>query len=518
MTTAAGDILAERFEILGLLGQGGQARTFLARDGESGEQVAIKELSLQQVADWKAIELFEREAKALRNLDHDAVPDYVDAFPDPDGKRFFLVQEFIEGDDLEKVIKRGELFDEADAGRFLHAMLDILEYLHGLSPPVIHRDIKPSNIIVRPDGTYAIIDFGAVQAVAPDTVGGSTIVGTTGYMPPEQLMGRAMAATDIYALAATIIHLATGLHPTDIPMERMKLQFRELAGLSPALSDVLEAMLEPDVRARLSVVEDVREALDRMGRAPARPMPPERPDDSHEDDRGPGPNPELDPVSTVLRNGDLLAIDIPHNGSTVLAWAAAGIVTFMALTTSVMGCLFGSSWSLIGLAMAVIAGPTAYWMARRTMGVSFQRMTLSPEGLEFLVLRLDSKTGDERTKSRMHMTLSEIRRIYLHVVDEPVMEKAIATTGKPPPNMWQAPGIVFVDARNRSHTFGTCVVTRGNPVPTRSGTSVEIRWLYDVVQAHSKSLLSGMASDSEHDVLEVRSTEPAVVEEPHFTA
>ncbi len=253
------ETLKGRFDVYKEIGRGSQARTFLGLDRESGERVAIKELSLENAADWKAVELFEREARALRGLDHPAIPRHIDDFhiDAESGVRFFLIQEFIEGEDLKSAGLAGT-FSDQDARRFVEEMLDVLCYLQDLSPPVVHRDIKPSNIVRRPDGRLTLVDFGAVQTMAANTVGGSTVVGTSGYMPPEQLLGHATPASDLYALAATTVQLLTNREPSELAVHRMQLQFRDHVSLSPQLADWLDQMLAPSTEARF---KHGREAL-----------------------------------------------------------------------------------------------------------------------------------------------------------------------------------------------------------------------------------------------------------------
>lgn len=258
-------VLQDRYALTRQIGEGGQGQTYLAVDRKTKQSVAVKELNLGRTNDWKSVDLFEREARVLESLSHPAIPAYVDAFhlqePDAKVERFFLVQEFVDGENLETLIEQGLRFNEESAREFLEEMLQILSYLHGLSPAVIHRDIKPSNIIRRPDGRLALIDFGAVQAVLPGEKGASTIVGTSGYMPLEQLMGRATPATDIYGLGATVVHLLTHRHPADLPVKAMALQFQDFVNVSSELTGVLEGMLAPHVEDRLATAEAVRERL-----------------------------------------------------------------------------------------------------------------------------------------------------------------------------------------------------------------------------------------------------------------
>ena len=247
-------VLRHRYTIKRLLGEGAQGITYLGEDLKNAAPVAIKELKLEGVADWKAVELFEREARALRALTHPNIPRYIDAFhlDSPDGERFFLVQEFIDGENLRDRIEGGLQMGEDELRAFLKEMLETLNYLHGLSPPVIHRDIKPSNIIARPGGGFALIDFGCVQLINAETLGGSTVVGTAGYQPPEQLLGRAQPASDLYALAATAVHLASRTPPHELPVVRMHLQIRPSLHLSPELIDLLERALSPSLTTRLA--------------------------------------------------------------------------------------------------------------------------------------------------------------------------------------------------------------------------------------------------------------------------
>ena len=263
--------LRDRFELRSELGRGAQGRTYLGFDWQTERKVAVKELLLRDVEDWKAIELFEREGQALKFLDHPGIPDYVDAFhlEEDSGERFFLVQEFVDGTDFETLVDEGLTLTEKEAKEFLEDLLEILIYLQDRSPPVIHRDIKPSNIMRRRDGSLALIDFGAVQSVIPNEKGGSTIIGTSGYMPIEQLMGRAGPATDLYAVGATVIHLLSRRHPADLPMRDLRIEFEDAVNVSPRFRDYLKKLTEPRAEKRF---QSASEALDAL-RAVDRPTP-----------------------------------------------------------------------------------------------------------------------------------------------------------------------------------------------------------------------------------------------------
>src|SRR5690606_6627162 len=132
-------------ELVEELGRGSQGVTYLAYELGLGRRVAVKKLAVSNVLDWKAIELFEREGEVLKSLNHRGIPRYIDAFhEDEDGEgreRFVLVQEYVEGEDLEALIGQGLRMDAAGTRDFLEQMLEILAYLHALDPAVIHRDI-----------------------------------------------------------------------------------------------------------------------------------------------------------------------------------------------------------------------------------------------------------------------------------------------------------------------------------------------------------------------------------------
>ena len=260
--SAGTDLVYDRFELLDKLGEGGQATTWLALDMATETEVALKELSLDRAVDWKAVELFEREGQALASLDHPSIPDYIDAFhveSDEGASRFFLAQEYVRGDSLLELIEQRETFDHEAAAELLEDLLSVLAYLHTKSPPVIHRDIKPSNILIDDDGRPALIDFGAVQIVLPETVGGSTIIGTTGYFPLEQLMGKAVPASDLYAVGATMVHVLGGVHPAELDMERNRLQFEEVVDVPQWMVSFLSRLLEPAAEDRF---EDALAALE----------------------------------------------------------------------------------------------------------------------------------------------------------------------------------------------------------------------------------------------------------------
>jgi len=234
-----------RYSLLGLLGQGAQGQTYDAVDRREGRPVAIKRFDIRTAKTWKEAELAERETRTLQALSHPSLPRYVDHFEE--NGALYLVMDKIEGESLAALRKRGVVFSRDDVDRLFRDASEILGYLHGRAPPVIHRDLKPSNVIRRPDGSFAFVDFGAVRdKLRPE--GGSTVVGTFGYMAPEQFQGRAMPASDVYAIAATALSMLTGKEPEELPHRGLALDVRAALGPSAdaGLVDSLERMLDPD--------------------------------------------------------------------------------------------------------------------------------------------------------------------------------------------------------------------------------------------------------------------------------
>lgn len=258
------EIIAQRYRIVNILGQGGMGITYEAQDLQTQGRVAIKALSLNRVGDWKALELFEREARVLSNLNHPCLPKYLDYFQveTPNNHSFYLVQELVEGRSLYSLVQSGWHATENEVRQLASQLLDILTYLHTLTPPVIHRDLKPQNIIRGKDGGIFLVDFGAVKTTYQTTFsGGSTVVGTYGYMAPEQFRGQGYPATDLYGLGATLLFLMTHKSPSEFPTRQLKINFRSQTTISTELGDWLEKLLEPAVEDRFLSAKETLSVL-----------------------------------------------------------------------------------------------------------------------------------------------------------------------------------------------------------------------------------------------------------------
>jgi serine/threonine protein kinase len=255
-----------RYVLVRKLGDGAQGTTFEAVDGREGKLVAIKRFDVKGAAKWKDVELAEREARVLASVSHPMLPTYIDHFEE--GGSLYLVMEKIEGESLAALRKRGARFGEKEAIRLLRDASEALEYLHGASPAIVHRDLKPGNVIRKPDGSHAFVDFGAVRDRLK-AEGGSTVVGTFGFMAPEQFQGRAQPSSDVYGIGATVIAMLSGIDPEDLPHKGLRIDVpAALKGkASDALIATLTAMTDPDPDTRPSKIPELGEAVS-VKRAP----------------------------------------------------------------------------------------------------------------------------------------------------------------------------------------------------------------------------------------------------------
>ena len=266
------EFVAARYVVSRVLGEGSSGRTLLCHDPVEGREVAIKELRFGRLDGWKQLELFEREAAVLARLEHPAIPRVFDFIQTPGSDAVYLVQEFIDGPSLKQRIDGSPMLGQREVMELAEQMLEVLDYLHGRAPPVLHRDIKPANVLFRADGDVALVDFGGVLlGWRPPGAEGATVVGTFGYMPPEQLLGQAGPASDLYALGATLLHALTGRSPTDFPFDSGRIEIpRDLP--SGALVTLIEALLRPAPRDRPRSAAAALKLLD--GQAPPTPSGP----------------------------------------------------------------------------------------------------------------------------------------------------------------------------------------------------------------------------------------------------
>lgn len=276
----ATNVWGGRYAIDGVLGEGSQGTTFTGSDLKTGARVAVKVFDLGRAKDWKAQELFDREVQTLKDVEHPAIPKLLDVIVDPDTGARAQVRTLIPGDSLKEVIERDGPLREAALWNILVDAADVLGALHTRASPIVHRDLKPSNLIRRTDGKTCLVDFGGVGRTRD--AAGSTVVGTFGYMAPEQLYGAQTPATDMYSLGATVLALATGKEPEELPRDGLSLDVDKAAPqLSQRLRTLLSKLTAPDPKAR---PQDARQLLGELKSIAREPEHAVDDDDDRDDD------------------------------------------------------------------------------------------------------------------------------------------------------------------------------------------------------------------------------------------
>jgi formylglycine-generating enzyme required for sulfatase activity len=262
-------LLVDRYRAIKILGKGGFGRTFLAIDEfkPSQPRCVIKQFLPDVKGEKslkKAAELFEREAMRLDELGkHEQIPELFAYFSQEN--RQYLIQEFIDGDDLAKELTRNGVFNEQQIQELLEDLLTVLKFVHANN--VIHRDIKPENIIRRKgDGKLILVDFGAAKdAETANSSMTGTIIGSAAYIAPEQAVGKPKFASDLYSLGATCLHLLTNIEPTELfDVAEGEWIWREYLGdneISYELSRILDKLVEGATKRRFQSVEEVFYAL-----------------------------------------------------------------------------------------------------------------------------------------------------------------------------------------------------------------------------------------------------------------
>ncbi|MBW4600960.1 MAG: serine/threonine protein kinase [Calothrix sp. FI2-JRJ7] len=263
----AEQIIQNRYKLERQLGNNAARQTWLATDlsvdDGKDSRVVVKLLAFGGTVQWDDLKLFEREAQILKHLEHSKIPKYIDYFSIDDRVLWFgLVEEYIRGNSLKELLVQGKRFTEKEVHKIATEVLNILIYLHNLNPAVLHRDIKPSNLILGEDKEVYLVDFGAVQDKAAKEGVTFTVVGTYGYAPMEQFGGKAVPASDLYGLGATIIHLLTGIPPADLPVRDLKIQFHDKVNINDNFLAWIEKVLEPSVERRLSNATEGLKALE----------------------------------------------------------------------------------------------------------------------------------------------------------------------------------------------------------------------------------------------------------------
>lgn len=257
--------MIRQYQVLRTLGQGGMGTTYLAWDKSGGLNrrpglFVLKEMNADMAQVAKAQELFEREARTLKSLNHQGIPQYYDFFVEA-GKKY-LAMELIHGQDLEQRILLAGPVTLKQGVEWMIQTCEILGYIHASDPPLIHRDIKPANLMVRHrDNQIVVLDFGAVKEIG--TAPG-TRIGAEGYSSPEQDRGSPVTQSDLYAIGPTLIFLLTGVAPLRF-YKRIGSGYgfdvSDVPTITPQLRKVIERVCEPKVRDRYQTAQELSQAL-----------------------------------------------------------------------------------------------------------------------------------------------------------------------------------------------------------------------------------------------------------------
>jgi serine/threonine protein kinase, bacterial len=281
MTT---QLLNDRYQIIRTLGSGGFGDTFLAEDTHMPSRrlcvvKCLRPIQTDPQINQLVQERFQREAAILEALGsgHSQIPMLYAYFYDQIGQQFYLVQEWVDGDTLGTIIHQQGKLNEAEVRQILIALLPVFDYVH--SQGMIHRDVKPENIILRQSPTQVVtlwdrqpvlIDFGAVRETMGAAINSqgrptqSIVIGTPGYMPSEQSIGRPVYSSDLYSLGMTAIYLLTGKQPQDFeinPHTSDILWQTDVNHASPQLMDILNKAISFNPRDRYQMAREFLAAL-----------------------------------------------------------------------------------------------------------------------------------------------------------------------------------------------------------------------------------------------------------------
>lgn len=254
-----------QYQVLRTIGRGGMGTTTLAWDSTTAQLavpvvVVLKEMNADMAQIAKAQELFEREARTLKALNHEGIPQFYDFFVE-DGKKY-LVMEMIHGTDLEQYIRqRGPVIPQ-QAIQWMIQTCEILDYIHSLDPPLIHRDIKPANLLLRRrDHRIIVLDFGAVKEIGTPP---GTRIGAEGYSAPEQDRGQPLTQSDLYAIGTTLIFLLTAETPLKFYGKRGNgygFELDNVPTITPQLRKVIAQATEYRPKDRYPTAQHLSQAL-----------------------------------------------------------------------------------------------------------------------------------------------------------------------------------------------------------------------------------------------------------------
>ncbi len=257
-------VIANRYEVIRLIGQGGMSNLYLCRDRKYNNAVVVIKEMTAAYSDPKeqqmAVDLFHREAKLLSSLNHRHIPKVFDYFQ-YQGK-YYLSMEYVDGEDLGKILARDpNPLEEASCVEWGGEMATVLYYLHVHKPPIVFRDVKPSNIMMTKNGVK-LIDFGIARHFDVSKKGDTMRIGSPGYAPPEQYSGQTDPRSDIYALGVTLHHALTGRDPTTTQTPFILPPARDLnPKVSQGMADILAKATQLDPNDRYDTMLEMKRDL-----------------------------------------------------------------------------------------------------------------------------------------------------------------------------------------------------------------------------------------------------------------
>lgn len=234
-----GYLVDGKYKVLNKIGQGGMSVVYLAMNEKANKQWAIKEVRKDGVKDFETVKQgLIVETNLLKKLNHPNLPSIVDVIDEED--TFLIVMDYIQGNPLSKALEEYGAQPQDLVIEWAKQLCEVLGYLHSRKPPIIYRDMKPANIMLKPDGTITLIDFGIAREYKEKKIADTTCLGTIGYAAPEQFgdQGQTDPRTDIYCLGATLYHLVTGHNPSEPPYEMVPIR-----QINPSLSSGLEKII-----------------------------------------------------------------------------------------------------------------------------------------------------------------------------------------------------------------------------------------------------------------------------------
>lgn len=262
-------IFNDTYEIKSMIGKGGMSTVYLAEHKRLHTDFAIKEVRKQQ---WEKFD-FLAEVNILKRLNHPMLPHIADIFEDENC--IYIVEEYVAGMTLEAFLKQEKRVDEAQGLQWFRELCSVLQYLHGQPRPIIYRDMKPSNIMLQPDGTLKLIDFGIAREYKQSSHADTSYIGTREYAAPEQLGGKEQtdARTDIYSLGVTMYHLLTGKAPYEPPYGFVPVR-KLVPELSPRIETILNKCVQLEPEDRYQTVNQLLSDLQRVNHDDRKQKPP----------------------------------------------------------------------------------------------------------------------------------------------------------------------------------------------------------------------------------------------------